>query len=74
MRAVVSVDTVVVGIDVLGTADGAFGLLAGGVLGAAANVGAAFGTSYAMICAERFGTECQSWWNSSGSHQHVVVD
>ena len=42
--AVVSVGKVVIGIDVLGTVGGAFELLAGGVLGAAAKFGVAFGT------------------------------
>ena len=42
--AVVSVGKVVVGLDELGTASGAFELLAGGVLRASANLGASFGT------------------------------
>ena len=41
--AEVSVGKEVVGTSELGTTNGAFELLAGGVLGAAANVGAAFG-------------------------------
>ena len=52
VRAVVKVGKEVVGTDELGTVNGDFELLAGGVLGAAANFGAAFGT------------DCSFGWNS----------
>ena len=46
--SVISNGKEVVGIDELGTADGAFELLAGGILGAAANLSTAFGTECSL--------------------------
>ena len=56
--AVAPVGKEVVGIDELGTANGAFELLAGGVLGAGANVGAAL----ALSQLEQLGATPNLWW------------
>ena len=63
----------VVGIEELGTASGASQLLAGSVLGAAANVGAAFGTSYVKICADRFRHTMLFKWEQLGSTRQLVL-
>ena len=74
VRAVLSVGNEIVGIDVLGTATGAFELLAGGALGAAANFGAAFGIDRSLSSNSSGSPPACGRWQIAGSVTRLTDD